>query len=50
MANIKFHKSGWVWHNFGGPSEFWEGVWTPQPPLGIPVTSSSWCWIQVSVC
>ena len=28
------HKSGWFWHDFGGPSEF-RGVgggWTPQPP------------------
>ena len=28
-----FHKSGWVWHNFGGPSEFrGGGLNTPNPP------------------
>ena len=28
-----FHKSGWVWHNFRGPSEFrGVGLNTPNPP------------------
>ena len=26
-----FHKSGWVWYDFGGPSEFRGGL-TPQTP------------------
>ena len=31
-AIFKFSQSGWVWHDFGGPSEFRRGggVWTPQ--------------------
>jgi len=28
-----FHKSGWVWHDFGGPSEFRGGFQHPKPPL-----------------
>ena len=28
-----FHKWGWFWHDFGRPSEFRGGVWTPPPAV-----------------
>ena len=31
-AIFKFSQSDWVWHDFGGPSEFRGGGWTSQPP------------------
>ena len=38
-----FHKSGWVWHDFGGPSEFRRGwVEPPNPlPLGTPLLTNN---------
>ena len=38
-----FLKSGWVWQDFGGPSEFrvgWRVVWTPKPPHPRYTTAS----------
>jgi len=42
-----FHNRGWVWHDFGGPSEFFfggGGCWAPSTPFGMPLsTSDTFC-------